>query len=971
MCLTLMLCVATKAQDKIEYFWNTDPGMGNGTVVAATDGEASFTLSTEALDYGLNLLGIRAINGDSYSATRLYTVLKQDTKVWKITKAEYFWDTDPGVGNATAYPVDESGMADFSVLTEDLTEGMHVLGLRVYNGNWSGTQYFLVTLPSTTHTVDHVEYFWNTDPGMGNGISCPVDASGMASMSISTEGLGSGTHVLGMRAYNSNWSGTQYYVVTIASGADAVSRIEYFWDVDPGMGNGATQAMDTSGIVDFSILTEGMAEGMHILGIRAYNGSWSGTQYYMVTIPSATYTADRVEYFWDKDPGVGKATQHATTNVDGESVARLELPTDTLSDGLHLLGMRSACAGQWSGTMWQCIMVSNGVVTIERIESYWDEDPSYGKGTTLPFTGQSPSVVDAVEIDAPTDYGTHVLYIRALGSNGMWSAPYMQELCMNANPLMELPGDTVCAGEQFIVYNKTEGATDATTYSWDMDGDGKEDSNAGDAFVYSYAKAGSYMASLSVKTVGDCATTCYVPIVVLPTDAPKVTLSASTKTMCEGTAMRLQATATDAGEHPVYEWLVNDEVVATTTVDTLMISDLYDNDKVQVRVISSNPCAAVDNALSSSITIRVTPLPEVSIAHYFPLYTSEKDIILKGGLPEGGTYYIDGVEAQFLQISRYAVGNHRLSYVYTNSNGCTNEAVTTLQLREPGALSLQLGDVNKDETVDVMDILCEVDLIYGRTFPTYTLATADLNGDKQVDVADIVGISGIILGDQAAAQARAVHSRMAQGRGATNALAIADAHAARTTEVMLHFNLSAAQAVCGLQFDITLPEGIELTSVTKGLVVGRKAGAQDNTYTLLAYSTSLAALPGTLAVKATLPVGMSQGVYTLAPEEVTLVDASMDMLSCTIGTGKLYVGEATGMAEAEGGIQVSVSDGGLHIVNAAGKVAMLTDAAGRLVLAEELAGNDCLIPLSALSAGTYMVEIVDEYSPVKVKFLWK
>ena len=279
--------------------------------------------------------------------------------------------------------------------------------------------------------------------------------------------------------------------------------------------------------------------------------------------------------------------------------------------------------------------------------------------------------------------------------------------------------------------------------------------------------------------------------------------------------------------------------------------------------------------------------------------------------------------------------------------------------------------MNKDETVDVMDILCEVDLIYGRTFPTYTLATADLNGDKQVNVADIVGISGIILGDQAVAQAKAVHSRMAQGRGAANALAIADAHAVRTTEVMLHFNLSAAQAVCGLQFDVTLPEGIELTSATKGLVVGRKAGAQDNTYTLLAYSTSLAALPGTLAVKATLPVGMSEGAYTIAPQEVTLVDASMDMLSCTIGTGKLYVGEATGMAQTEGNIQVSVSDGGLHIVNAAGKVAMLTDAAGRLVLAEELAGNDCLIPLSALSAGTYVVEIVDEYSPVKVKFLWK
>ena len=971
MCLTLMLCAATQAQDKIEYFWNTDPGMGNGTVVAATAGEASFTLSTEALSYGLNLLGIRAINGYSYSATQLYTVLKQDTTVWRISKAEYFWDTDPGVGNGTSYPIDASGMADFSVLTDDLTEGLHVLGLRVYNGNWSGTQYYMVTLPSATHTVDHVEYFWNTDPGMGNGTSCAVDASGMASLSISTEELGAGTHVLGMRAYNTNWSATQYYLVTLPYTSDVVDRVEYFWDTDPGMGNGITQALDASGMADLSILTEGLAEGIHVLGIRAYNGNWSATQYYLVTLPHTSDVVDRVEYFWDKDPGIGKAIQQAMTNTEGESIARLELPTDTLSDGLHLLGMRSANKNHWSGTTWHCVLVSNGVVTIERFESYWDEDPGYGKATVLPFTGQSPSVVDAVEIDAPTDYGTHMLFIRALASNGVWSAPYMQELCMNANPLMELPGDTVCAGEQFIVYNKTEGATEATTYSWDMDGDGKEDSNSSNAFVYSYARAGTYMASLSVKTVGDCATTCYVPIVVLLTDAPKVTLAASSKTMCEGTAMRLQATATDAGDHPVYEWLVNDEVVATTTVDTLMISDLYDNDKVQVRVVSSNPCAAVDNALSSQITIRVTPLPEVSLAHYFPLYTSEKDIILKGGMPEGGTYYIDGVEAQFFQVSRYAAGSYRLSYVYTNANGCTNEAVTTLQLREPGVSSLQKGDVNKDETVDVMDILCEVDLIYGRTFPTYTLTTADLNGDKQVNVADIVGISGIILGDQAVAQAKAVHSRMAQGRGTANALSVTDAHAVKTTEVMLHFNLSAAQAVCGLQFDVTLPEGVELTSATKGLTVGRKAGAEDNTYTLLAYSTSLAAVPGTLSVKATLPVGMSEGTYALSPEEVTLVDASMNMLSCTIGTGKLYVGETTGMAQAEGGIRVSVEEGGLHILNAAGKVAMITDASGRLVLAEELGGNDCLIPLTALSAGTYVVEIVDEYSPLKVKFLWK
>ncbi len=847
MCLTLMLCVATRAQDKFEYFWNTDPGMGNGSMVAAAGGEATFTLSTEALGYGVHMLGIRAISEhneedrDIYSPTVWYTLVKADPTMSRVTKVEYFWNIDPGAGNGTAVDA-AGGEATFALSTEELGYGIHLLGIRAMSEE---------------------------------------DGSGEV-----------------------NYSPTVWYTLVKA---------------DP-------------------------------------------------TISHIT----KMEYFWDTDPGMGNATQQAIVEADGGAMACMELSTDALGEGLHLLGMRFATGDQWSGTMWYYVVVADDeVVTIERIEGYWDEDPGYGMGFELPFAGQSPSVVDAAEIDAPTDYGTHILYVRALASNGMWSATYMYELCMNADPQIEFSNDTVCVGEQFVVYNNTEGATEATTYSWDMDGDGKEDSQAGEAFVYSYAKAGTYLASLSVKTVGDCATTCYVPIVVLPTDEPKVTLAASSKTMCEGSAIRLQATATDAGDHPEYEWIVNDEVVAVTTVDTLMIGDLYDNDKVQVRVISSNPCAAVDNALSSQITIRVVPLPEVSIAHYFPLYTSEEDVVLKGGMPEGGTYYVDGVEAQLFQPSRHGVGNYRLSYVYTNNNGCTNEAVTTLQLRAPGALSLLLGDVNKDETIDVLDVLCEVDLIYGRMFPTYTLATADINGDEQVNVVDVVGVSGIILGDRATANARAAQSRVQQRISAVNALTGVDAHAVNTSEVMMRFDLSAAKAVSGVQFDVTMPEGVELTSATKGLVVGRKAGAEDNTYTLLAYSMSLGAVPGTLAVKATLPVNMPEGVYAIEPENVVLVDASMNMLSCNVGSSRLFVGATTGMAQFEGSIQVTVETVGLHIVNAAGKVAMITDAAGRLVLAEELAGADCLVSLSALPAGTYVVEIVDEYSPIKVKFLWK
>ena len=843
MCLTLMLCVATQAQDKFEYFWNTDPGMGNGTKVAAAGGEATFTLSTEALGYGVHMLGLRAISEhnevdrDIYSPTVWYALVKADPTISRVTKVEYFWNTDPGTGNGTMVDA-AGGEAVFTLSTEGLNNGIHLLGLRAISKDDNGGE--------------------------------------------------------------DNYSPTVWYTLVKA---------------DP-------------------------------------------------TISKVT----KMEYFWNTDPGMGNATQQAIVEADGGAMAHMEIPTDALGDGLHLLGIRFATGDQWSGTQWHYVVVSNEVVTIERIEGYWDEDPGYGMGFELPFTGQSPSVVDAIEIDAPTDYGPHILYIRALASNGVWSATYMQELCMNADPQMEFAADTVCVGEQFIVYNKTVGATDATTYSWDMDGDGKEDSQASNAFAYSYAKAGTYLASLSVKTVGDCATTCYVPIVVLPTDEPKVTLAASSKTMCEGTAIRLQATATGAGDHPVYEWLVNDEVVAVTTVDTLMISDLYDNDKVQVRVISSNPCAAVDNALSSQITIRVNPLPEVSIAHYFPLYTSEEDVMLSGGMPEGGTYRIDGVETQQFQPSRNDAGSYRLSYMYTDNNGCTNEAVTTLQLLEPGALSLLMGDVNKDETIDVMDVLCEVDLIYGRMFPTYTLTTADINGDKTINVADVVGVSGIILGEHAVAQARSVQRRAA---AAPVQYELAASDARGTSEAMLHFNLSSTSAVSGVQFDVTLPEGVQLSSATQGLMVGRKPDVEDNTYTLLAYSASLGAVPGELVVKATIPINLPGGVYPISPENVVLVDANMEMLTHTMRSGKLLVDGTTGIVNVDGDIQVEVVKEGLRIRNAQGAVAMLTDAVGRFVLAEELTGDDRLIPLSSLPEGTYIIEIEIENSPVKVKFLWK
>ena len=58
--------------------------------------------------------------------------------------------------------------------------------------------------------IDRLEYFIDTDPGVGAGIplSVTVGASINESFSISTTGLSEGIHVIGIRALNTNgeWS---------------------------------------------------------------------------------------------------------------------------------------------------------------------------------------------------------------------------------------------------------------------------------------------------------------------------------------------------------------------------------------------------------------------------------------------------------------------------------------------------------------------------------------------------------------------------------------------------------------------------------------------------------------------------------------------------------------------------------------------------------------------------------------------
>ncbi|WP_370104876.1 hypothetical protein, partial [Winogradskyella sp.] len=133
----------------------------------------------------------------------------------QIVSAEYFIDTDPGVGNGVALTVSGNTInQDLNVPTNGLSNGIHKLYIRVLSttGEWSlYDQNVFYVNPNNTNTasIASAEYFIDSDPGVGNGM--PLSVTGDVvdmDFNIPTSGLVDGVHKLYVRVINTDgtWS---------------------------------------------------------------------------------------------------------------------------------------------------------------------------------------------------------------------------------------------------------------------------------------------------------------------------------------------------------------------------------------------------------------------------------------------------------------------------------------------------------------------------------------------------------------------------------------------------------------------------------------------------------------------------------------------------------------------------------------------------------------------------------------------
>ena len=780
--LLLVAFVATavgQTVSRVEYYWDTDPGRGHGTAItgwsAANQVNINTTISTAGLPAGIHTLGIRSrSNYGVWSPVYLQRVVVGQ----RVSRIEYFYDTDPGYGNGTAYASTEAGgtvvINDAQLSATGISDGFHRLGLRARagaNGMWSPTywapvlvngagvvqvEYFFDTVPaygegtpytSFTHSttvsinnaqlsaagvsdgyhrlglraksggsngmwspvywqdvlvngagITQVEYFYDSVPAYGEGTQYTAFTQGTTvninNAQLSATGVSNGYHRLGLRAKsggpNGMWSPV-YWQDVLVNGAGIV-QVEYFYDSVPTFGAGIQYTAFTQGstvnINNAQLSAAGISDGYHRLGLRAKsggsNGMWSPVYWQDVLVNGAGIT--QVEYYWDNaNPAYGEATPYTgftagtMVNINGAQIS-----TTGLSTGVHRLALRARTGnGLWSPTYFHEVFVGQGA---DYAEYYWDTDPGYGNGTAIPFTADTVAMVNLSNIAVPTSNGLHVLCIRARAGQ-MWSPTYTKSYCNAPTPLFAiLGGDTVCQGEQIIILDESQGTSAQSYYFWDMQSDSTDDYTIQGDIVHTYTTPGIYTITLGLGSDLSCRNTYSHTVMVRDTQSPTVSISRDKNGVCEGTEVRFVATTERTeGYNPQMEWYRNDTLMAGLTADTIYLSNLRNGDRIRALVRVYNPCATADSAWSNQLSMNIYSLPEVTMQRRRFVFTDETAFTLASrfnGSPAGGSYYLNGVAAALFNPSRNENGLYEISYSYTNSNGCSSTVTDTFELRE-------------------------------------------------------------------------------------------------------------------------------------------------------------------------------------------------------------------------------------------------------------------------------------------------
>ncbi len=437
--------IVVPALTNLEYFFDTEPGIGQATSIAVgfnqTIANQTIGLPVPTLSVGLHTLFMRGKDGNGYwggvTAQPFIALGGQSSATNPIVGVEYSYDgaTLP----RTFVPVSATTNQAIALpIALSQTAGLHTLNTRVKDGQGRWSAYtitpFIVlgTGSNANEAVTQLDYYVDTDPGLGQATQLAyTPTSGAAlSLSLNAAGLSAGTHTLVVRAKSSRnrWSINYVRSFLVQPGAGGINRIEYFFDTaNPGFGSGQPFTLDAPGSTTVTgqalAGTSSLSVGAHSLNVRAQQGSgpgWSTTRTASFTVTpcatalatlygSSTTTTDQVAsisvLIGGNSPfsltANGQTIGNITTSAASFTVALTVPGTYTLTPQSVGLAVANSCGtGQVGGSAVVTVLQGTNCTTMQTVKAGSWNDPTVWSCGRLPVVSDAVLIRHAVTVPA-------------------------------------------------------------------------------------------------------------------------------------------------------------------------------------------------------------------------------------------------------------------------------------------------------------------------------------------------------------------------------------------------------------------------------------------------------------------------------------------------------------------------------------------------------------------------------------------
>jgi PKD repeat protein len=277
-----------------------------------------------------------------------------------------------------------------------------------------------------------------------------------------------------------------------------ITGFEYFTGADPGYGKATPLAVSPGSDItkDFTLALSSFSEGFHVVSFRARNaqGQWSQTYshtFYVFT--SASSSVVGAEYFFDKDPGIGKATPVGAP-FSGDVLTNV-ISLAQLTPGFHTMGLRvKNSLQQWSATYQHIFLLTpgNGMAAVNRLDYYFTGDGAPNKiySYTVPMPSQMVDLnftADLSELIGDREYDLHIMAVDSLGVR---SSEVVKRIKVCTGAVSKAGFAFAQAANQVSFINNS---VNANHFQWDY-GDGKTDTITHP--LHTYPTVGDYQVRL-------------------------------------------------------------------------------------------------------------------------------------------------------------------------------------------------------------------------------------------------------------------------------------------------------------------------------------------------------------------------------------------------------------------------------------------------------------------------------------------